>query len=202
MIPKSGSRFSDQVMLKNVPAFRFEGCAIVSADGMLADAAGIQPPGLLIEADQLFFESKLDAADLIVHGRNSVEDQRNSPQRKRITATRGVAGVERDPHNPNGVLWNPDGASFDQAAHCLGIDAGTVAVIGGTAIFDLFLDRYSVFWLSTAPQTCLPGGVPVFSGVPAATPATILTRHGLVLAEMQLLDPARDVSLAKWIRVK
>lgn len=181
-------------------AFRFEGCAIVSADGMLADAAGVQPPGLLIEADQRFFESRLDAADLIVHGRNSIESQRNSPLRKRITATRTIAGVEPDPRNPNGVLWNPQTAPFDQAARDLGVEAGTVAVIGGTAIFDLFLDRYAAFWLSAAPQMRLPGGVPVFSGVPASTPAAILARHGLVEAETRLLDPAREVRVSRWIR--
>jgi hypothetical protein len=187
-------------MIPTTPAFRFEGCAIVSADGMLADAAGIQPPGLLIEADQLFFEAKLDAADLVVHGRNSVENKHNSPRRKRITATRRIGSVERDPSNPNGVLWNPQTASFEQAAKLLGVEAGSVAVIGGTAMFDLFLDRYSVFWLSTAPLTRLPGGVPVFSGVPASTPAEILSRHGLVMTDTRLLDPAHEVRLERWVR--
>ena len=187
-------------MLKPVPSFRFEGCAIVSADGMLADAAGVQPPGLLIEADQRFFESRLDAADLVVHGRNSVESQRNSPRRKRITATHKITGVARDPHNPNGVLWDPQTASFDQAAQLFGIDTGTVAVIGGTAIFDLFLDRYAAFWLSTAPRIRLPGGVPVFSGVPETTPAAILAQHGLVVADTRLLDGADEVRLERWVR--
>lgn len=187
-------------MLKTTSAFRFEGCAIVSADGMLAGADGVQPPGLLIEADQRFFEDKLDTADLVVHGRNSVENKRNSPRRKRITATHKIDGVERDPSNPNGVLWNPQTASFEQAAKFLGVEAGSVAVIGGTAMFDLFLDRYCVFWLSTAPLTLLPGGVPVFSGVPAATPADILSHHGLVLTDTRLLDPAHEVRLERWVR--
>ena len=59
---------------------RIEGYVIVSADGMLADASGIMPPELKFEADQRFFESALDAADLIVHGRNSFEDQPRSPE--------------------------------------------------------------------------------------------------------------------------
>lgn len=200
MIPKSGDRLSDQIMPRTTSAFRFEGCVIVSADGMLAGADGVQPPGLLIEADQRFFDDRLDAADVVVHGRNSVENKRNSPSRKRITATRRIDSVERDPNNPNGVLWNPQTAPFEQAAKLLGFEAGSVAVIGGTALFDLFLDRYSVFWLSTAPLTRLPGGVPVFSGVPDLTPGDILARHGLVLTDTRLLDPAHEVRLERWGR--
>jgi hypothetical protein len=40
---------------------RIEGFAIVSQDGMLANAAGIMPTSLKFEADQRFFETCLDA---------------------------------------------------------------------------------------------------------------------------------------------
>ncbi len=63
------------------PSMRIEGYVIVSADGMLADANGVMPASLKFEADQRCFESALDAADLIVHGRHSFEDQPRSPQR-------------------------------------------------------------------------------------------------------------------------
>lgn len=181
-------------------ALRFEGCAIVSADGMLADASGNQPPELIVEADKQFFDAKLDGAALIVHGRNSHEGQRNSPKRKRVYATRKVATIEPHPSNPNAVRWNPAGATIEQAAARLGIDAGLVAVIGGTEIFDLFLDRYDVFWLTLAPRVRLPGGVPVFSGVPDTTAGEILTRHGLAVDETRLLDASQEVSLIKWLR--
>ena len=52
---------------------RIEGLAIVSADGMIADAAGVQPDALKLEADQRFFHERLRAADVLVHGRNSGE---------------------------------------------------------------------------------------------------------------------------------
>jgi len=39
---------------------RIEGYAIVSADGMLANAAGIMPGSLMFEADKRFFERGLD----------------------------------------------------------------------------------------------------------------------------------------------
>ena len=42
---------------------RIEGLAIVSADGMIADARGVQPDALKLEADQRFFHGMLDAGD-------------------------------------------------------------------------------------------------------------------------------------------
>jgi dihydrofolate reductase len=184
-----------------VAGFRFEGCAIVSADGMLARVSGEHPLELTIEADQRFFAQKLDAADVIVHGRNSHEQQPNSPNRKRIIATRKIAGLAPDPDNARAVLWNPASSSIEDAAAHLGVRAGTVAVIGGTEIFDLFLDRYDVFWLSLAPRVKLPGGVPVFSGVPQTTIDDVLSRHGLTPTETRMLDAVNNVVLVKWVRV-
>jgi dihydrofolate reductase len=183
-----------------VASLRFEGCAIVSADGMLARVSGDHPAELTVEADQRFFAQKLDGADVIVHGRHSHEKQPNSPNRKRIVATRTIASIAPDPANDKAMLWNPAGASFEDAAARLGVRAGVVAVIGGTNIFDLFLDRYDVFWLTLAPRVKLPGGVPVFSGVPQTTAGEILRRHGLTPAETRMLDTERDVVLTKWAR--
>jgi len=41
---------------------RIEGYAIVSEDGMLANAAGIMPDSLMFLADQRFFERGLDGS--------------------------------------------------------------------------------------------------------------------------------------------
>ena len=137
---------------------------------------------------------------MIVHGRNSHEKQRNSPNRKRIIATRKIASVTPDPSSPNAVLWNPAGASLEDAAAHLGVRSGLVAVIGGTEIFDLFLDRYDVFWLTLAARVKLPGGVPVFSGVPQTSVDEILRRHGLAPVETRMLDADKDVVLVQWVR--
>src|SRR5207302_9359905 len=94
--------------------------------------------------------------DLIVHGRNSYEDQPNSPRRRRIILTRKVDAIAPDPSNPKSTLWNPAGASFDAACHHAGVDAGTVAVIGGPGVFGMFMERYAAFWLSVAAGRCLP----------------------------------------------
>ena len=96
-------------------ALRIEGYVIVSADGMLADARNVMPHELKFEGDKAFFTAALDRADLILHGRNSYEDQPNSPRRKRLILTGKVAATAPDPSNPNATLWNPAGASFEAA---------------------------------------------------------------------------------------
>jgi hypothetical protein len=89
-----------------VPVLRIEGYVIVSADGMLANARNVMPDELKFEGDKRFFTAALDRADLILHGRNSHEDQPNSPRRKRLVLTRKVAATAPDPSNPNAILWN------------------------------------------------------------------------------------------------
>ena len=71
-----------------------EGMAIVSADGMLADADGVMPPELFIEGDQAFFEQSLDATAAVIHGRHSGEQQPKSGERARLIATHSVEGAD------------------------------------------------------------------------------------------------------------
>jgi hypothetical protein len=183
-----------------VTALRIEGYVIVSADGMLADARNVMPDELRFEGDKRFFTQALDRADLIVHGRNSYEDQPNSPRRKRLILTGKVAATAPDPSNANATLWNPAGASFEAACTEAGVAAGTVAVIGGPTVFGMFLDRYDVFWLSQAPHVQLPDGEPCLPGVPARTPQQILESHGLRAGPSQMLDPADEVTVTPWRR--
>lgn len=177
-----------------------EGYVIVSADGMLADARNVMPDELKFEGDKTFFTAALDGVDLIVHGRNSYEDQPNSPRRRRIIVTSKVPAIAPDPANPKATLWNPAGASFEAACAQAGLDSGTVAVIGGPGVFGSFMPRYDVFWLSVAPGVRLPGGEPCFPGVPARSPQEILASHGLRAGEPQVLDAAHDVSVTPWRR--
>lgn len=180
---------------------RIEGYAIVSADGMLANAAGIMPPELKIEADQRFFHGALEHADAVVHGRHSHEGGPKSAARQRLVVTRQIAGVAPDPANPNAVLWNPAGASFEQAWDALGVQGGVLAVIGGTEVFGLFLDiGYDAFHLTRADHVRLPGGRPVFPDVPRVTPEEVLRRRGLRPGPARLLDAAKGVTLVTWTR--
>jgi hypothetical protein len=183
-----------------MPGLVIDGYVIVSADGMLANAAHVMPDELKFEGDKKFFTAALDRADLIVHGRRSHEQQPNSERRKRIIVTRRVGAVAPDPSGPNATLWNPAGASFEAASDHAGIRSGTVAIIGGPNVFGMFMGRYTTFWLSLAVRVRLPGGEPCFPGVPERTPQQILAAHGLQPGEARVLDHAADVSVTPWRR--
>ena len=183
-----------------MPALRIEGYVIVSSDGMLANAGNVMPDDLKFEGDKMFFTAALDRADLILHGRNSYEDQPNSPRRKRLILTRKVRSIAPDPSNPNAILWNPAGATFEAACEQTGTHTGTVAVIGGPTVFGMFMDRYDVFWLSQAPRVRLPDGEPCFPGVPTRSPQQVMAAHGLRAGQSQMLDPAAEVTVTPWQR--
>ena len=74
-----------------------------------------------------------------------------------------------------------------------------LAVIGGTEAFGLFLDLgYDAFHLTRANRVRLPGGRPVFPGVPARPPEELLTMRGLAAGPARILDPESDVALVTW----
>jgi dihydrofolate reductase len=179
---------------------RIEGYAIISADGMLANASGIMPDQLKYEADQNFFERGLDGVDVVVHGRHSHERQRRSDLRRRLILTRKVVAIADDPLNKKALFWNPAGASLEQAMAVLGAADGSVGVIGGTDVFGLFLDRYDLFHLSRASDVRLQGGRPVFPEVPARTPEEVLVGHGLEAGPRQVLDALKGLTLVSWHR--
>ncbi len=181
-------------------ALRIEGYVILSADGMLADGSGVMPPQLKFDADQKFFESALDRMDRSGHGQHSFEDQPRSPLRTRIRVTRDVPTIAGDPANAKATLWNPAGASFEDACRHAGVTSGTAAIIGGPGVFDMFMDHYDTFWLSQAHRITIPGGVGGFPGIPQRSPQDILSAHGLKAAEKHILDAAKDVDVTAWRR--
>jgi dihydrofolate reductase len=184
-----------------MPALRIEGYVIVSADGMLANAHGVMPDALKFEGDQKFFSNALDHTDLVMHGRNSQEEHPHSSDRRRIILTSATATLAPDPTNPNATLWNPAGASFEEACEYAGTPLSTIAIIGGPRVFEMFLDRYDTFWLSRASHVRLPNGKPCFPGVPERSPQNILAAHGLAAADLMILDAAHDVSVTPWRRL-
>jgi dihydrofolate reductase len=184
-----------------MPTARYlEGYAIVSDDGMLANAAGIMPDSLKFEADQRFFERGLDGVDVVVHGRHSHERQPRSHLRHRLILTRRVPAIAADPSNNRALLWNPAGASFEQALAVLKMSDGRVGVVGGTEVFGMFLNRYDVFHLSRAPDVRLPGGRPVFPQVVTQTPEEVLASHGLHPGQRRVLDAAKGLVIVSWRR--
>ncbi|HET7880468.1 MAG TPA: hypothetical protein VFL55_06245 [Acetobacteraceae bacterium] len=177
-----------------------EGYAIVSEDGMLADAHRVMPPSLHFEADQRFFEAGLDRADVVVHGRHSQERQARSHLRHRLILTRRVPALAPHPSNSRALLWNPAGATFEEALRELGQEGAAVAVIGGAEAFALFLSRMDVFHLTRAPDVRLPGGRPVFPDVPARAPEDVLAAHGMIADPPVVLDAAARLTLVTWQR--
>jgi dihydrofolate reductase len=177
---------------------RIEGFVIVSADGMLADGNRQMPASIKNDADQHFFQSGLDAAAAIVHGRNSHEGGPRADRRKRLVLTRRIAAIAPDPDHPNALLWNPNGAALDLALQALGAANGAVAIIGGPEVFNMFLPRYDSFHLSRAEHARIPGGLSPFTE--AGTPDEVLARHGLKPGPRLDLDTAAGVSVTTWTR--
>ena len=177
---------------------RIEGYAIASADGMIADATGFMPDSLKFEADQRFFLEALDRVQVVCHGRLSHEGDPESRARRRLILTRRVPDLTPDPDNPNTWLWNPAGATLEEACAAVDCGAGTLAIAGGTEVFSLFLKiGYDIFYLARAEQVRLPGGVPVFSqGRFGQAPEDVLRDAGLKPAETRRLE--HEVSLVKW----
>ncbi len=134
-----------------------------------------------------------------MHGRHSHEQQPHSDRRHRIWVTARVKDIEVENATPKVVLWNPAGASFEDAWRALGID-GALGVVGGTVVFGLFLPRYDVFHLTRVSGVKLPGGRPVFPGVPEETPEQVMTKAGLREAGTRVLDTAHGLTVTEWQR--
>ena len=180
---------------------RIEGYVIVSADGMIADVKGVMPESIRNDADQKFFQAGLDQAAAIVHGRHSHEGGPRAARRKRLVLTRQVSDIAPDSSHPNSLLWNPAGATLEQALAEIGVTEGSIAIIGGTDVFSMFLPRYDIFHLSRAANAKIPGGRPVFTAVgPNASPEDVLMRHGLKPGVRRDLDPDAGVSVVTWQR--
>jgi dihydrofolate reductase len=178
-----------------IGAYRIEAYVITSADGMIADASGVQPASLQFEADRRHFQGGLDRADAVVNGRHSQEGDPNSMSRRRLVVTRQVASLAPDPDNPKARLWNPAGASFEAACAALGLSSGTIAVIGGPRVYTLFLKLgYDCFYLSRAVKVRLPAGLPLFGGDPDAA----LNAAGLKARPQLWLDDG--LTLTDWER--
>jgi dihydrofolate reductase len=178
---------------------RIEGYAIVSSDGMITDASGVQPPVLKIKADQEFFLAGLARADALAHGRNSFEGLSPQAYRHRLLLTRKIADLVPNPQDTRVLQWNPRHSSLDEAWRKLGLSGGTLAVIGGTDVFGHFLELgYDAFYLTHVAKARLPGGRPLFPGVPIRTPEDLLASQGLKGSLPRALDGASGAALITW----
>jgi len=180
---------------------RIEGYAVISREGMIAEADGSFPEAIKVEADQIFYHAALARADAIANGRHSAEVLPFSAERPRLVLTRRVATLKADPRKPHVINWNPAGAPFAEAWRALRLDHGTLAVVGGTDVFGAFLAiGYDSFFLSRTPGR-VPNGRPVFPGVGAGVSAQeILKRSGYRLHTNRMLDVPTNTILEEYTR--
>src|SRR5262249_39457179 len=181
-------------------AYRFEGYAIISVNGMIADASGDMPSSLKIEADHAFLQNSLRSADALVHGSRSHEGGPDATKRRRIIVTRQVAAIARDSRDETALRWNPAGAAIEDACRAHGLIEGNIAVLGGTDIFRFFLPRYNAFHLTRAYRIYLPGGRPLFPEVPERAAEELLAYHGLKPGTARALDKTEGITLVSWFR--
>ncbi|MCW5636334.1 MAG: hypothetical protein KIT17_23560 [Rubrivivax sp.] len=176
------------------------GYAIVSDEGMIADASGRMPPELQNEADWTYFQSQLDLAQLTLLGRESHLAAPNKRDRARLVASSSVAALEK---RPDAWWWNPASVSLSRVLEQLLPLGGRIAVPGGMRVFDLVLEQgaFAEFHLARAIGVKIPGGRPAFSAqARGATPESILGRAGLTPGPTITLDEAAPVELVVWRR--
>lgn len=180
---------------------RIEGYAVISREGMIATADGRFPDQIKIAADHRFYMESVARASAVANGAHSAEGGPAESARRRLRLTRRVTRLMPDPTNANVTLWNPATAPFDEAWAHLRIDGGSLAVVGGTDVFALFLGiGYDAFFLTRTDRS-VPHGRPVFPGVgkDGVTPGDVMKKFDLVLRGTRMLDPATNTYVEEWV---
>jgi dihydrofolate reductase len=176
------------------------GYAIVSDEGMIADARGAMPAALVNEADWAYFQAELDRADLVLVGQRSHEAAPNTRRRRRLVVSSSAAALEQ---RPDAWWWNPQALSLRAVLERLLPAGGRVAVPGGQGVFDLVAGEraFAEFHLCHAVGVKLPEGHPAFSAIArGATVSSVLAAAGLAPGPTQTIDPAVPVTLTVWRR--
>lgn len=176
------------------------GHAIVCGLARMTDSAGAMPQALRFEADWVLFQAALDLADVSLIGRRTHAAAPNVKRRHRVVVTSDPAGaggdnraLTCDPHRDDLRALLVD--RFGSAAH--------VAVVGGTAVFDLAATAlgYDGFTLSVAPAARLAGGRPVFTGADDLSALSArLAELGLRRTEARTVDAAAPLVVEEWRR--
>lgn len=175
---------------------RIEAYAVVSADDRITGPSGEMPAVLKTDAEWNFFQSGLDAADVVVLGRFSHLVTPNPRKRRRLVMTRSVPGVQ--PDGDITVFWNPDRSGLPEALAAFAVPVSHLAVAGGQGVFDHFLSAphgYTAFHLSRIDSVSLPGGTAVFGKVQdgAATAHAVLQSTGFQPGPRRQLDDLAHV---------
>jgi hypothetical protein len=182
-----------------IGGYPIHGHAIVSTDDRIAGPGGVTLASLRNEKDWARFQAALDRAVVTVLGRRGHEANPNTKGRNRLVLSSSAHGVER---RTDAWWWNPADVSLREALNQAAPAAGIVAVPGGRAVFDMFLDiGFDEFHLVRASRVAIPDGIPVFSEMLSGkSAAEILSAHGLVANPAETLDPVASVDLTVWRR--
>ena len=175
------------------------GHAIVCTLARMTDAAGVMPEALRFEADWALFQAALDRADVALIGHRTHAAAPNVKRRRRLVVTRHP---DRPLDDPCAEAIRPDDDIRGRLAQRFGDDVH-VAVVGGTAVFDLAgaVLGYDAFDLTIAPAVELPGGRAVFTGSDDLDAlARRLERLGLRLGEAGPLAAEPRLRLERWRR--
>lgn len=172
----------------------FEGYAVVSADGFIADAGGVMPNALKFDADWDYFQTALDRADVTLIGRHTHEAAPNFKKRHRLVFSTRTDGLVKEDATTTWI--DPAKADPCRAITQLFGPSANVAVVGGRGVFDWVLSNpsFSAFHLSLAHQARLGQGQTIFKGADDLEAAlSLLSHRGLTLEHRSWFD--RDAGL-------
>ncbi|MGH1481766.1 MAG: hypothetical protein ACRBM6_24055 [Geminicoccales bacterium] len=190
-------------MMVPKPVHRFQGYAVVSADGLIADADGRMPDQLKFDADWDYFQAALDRADVTLIGRATHEVAPNVKKRRRLVFSSRVQGMWQEDEttfwvdptktDPNGVITEIVGPSAD------------VAVVGGQGVFDWVLSKpgFFSFHISLAHHVRIGSGRHIFrdaAGLEAAI--SLLQGHGLPLSRQVWFDQEAGLELLVYEKAR
>ena len=176
------------------PSHLFEGYAVASADGLIADADGQMPESLKFDGDWDYFQAALDRSDVTLIGRHTHEAAPNIKKRRRLVFSSRACGLTKADET---TFWI-DPAKTDPHAAIAEISGrnAKVAVVGGRGVFDWVLSNagFSAFHLSVAREVRLKHGQRIFKDAPDLESAVaLLEAKGLGLSQSVWLD--RDAGL-------
>jgi len=190
-------------MMDPKPAHRFQGYAVVSADGLIADADGRMPDQLKFDADWDYFQAALDRADVTLIGRATHEAAPNVKKRRRLVFSSRVQRMWQEDEttfwvdptktDPNGAITEMVGPSAD------------VAVVGGQGVFDWVLSKpgFFSFHISVAHHVRIGSGRHVFrdaAGLEAAI--SLLQGRGLPLSRQVWFDQEAGLELLVYEKAR
>jgi len=174
----------------------FEGYAVISADGLIADADGRMPDCLKFDADWDYFQAALDHADITLLGRLTHEAAPNIKKRRRLVFSSRVDGLVKTDET---TYWiDPAQTDLHAAITEISGPSSKVAVVGGRGVFDWVLSKpgFSAFHLSIARKVQLGRGLQMFKAAPDLEAAlALLETNGLRVSHRVWLDQDAGLEL-------